>query len=156
MADVQARVRAALRARLVASGARELADDRLFEDVDALFREALRHDGNPVGLMLPQLLTEDWQPELALRLSSHRGGLVAKLMVGIKQRVLLPLTRWLFEYTQENFRRQQRLNLTLMACLQTLAIEHARLTQEVAALRGTGSETASDTAAAAARPPEPR
>jgi hypothetical protein len=131
MADVRGRVRAALRARLVASGARELADERLF---DELFRAALAND-DPGALLLPQLLADDLQPELALHLSSHRGGLSARLLVAIKRRILLPLTRWLFEYTLENFRRQQRLNLTLMACLQSFAIEHARLTDEVAQLR---------------------
>jgi hypothetical protein len=134
MADVQARVRTALRARLLASGARELADEQLFDDVDALFRTALAND-DPGALLLPHRLPDDWQPELALRLSSHRGGLTARLLVGIKRRLLLPLTRWLFEFTLDNFRRQHRLNLALMACLQTFAIEHARLAREVAALR---------------------
>lgn len=140
MADVRARVRADLRARIVAasgpgtSGAADLADERLFADVDALLRAALAND-DAGALLLPHLLTDDWQPELALRLSSHRGGLTARLMVGIKRRILLPLTRWLFEYTLENFRRQHRLNLALMACVQTLAIEHAKLSREVAELR---------------------
>jgi hypothetical protein len=134
MAEVHARVRAALRARVEAAGATELADERLFDDVDAIFRRALANDDRG-ALLLPQLLQDDWQPELALRLSSHRGGLTARFMVGVKQRVLLPLTRWLFEYTLENFRRQHRLNQVLMACLQTLAVDHARLAREVADLR---------------------
>ena len=137
MADVRARVRAEVRARIVATGgpgAADLADERLFADVDALLRAAWAND-DAGALLLPHLLTDDWQPELALRLSSHRGGLTARLMVGIKRRLLLPLTRWLFEYTLENFRRQHRLNLALMACVQTLAIEHAKLSREVAALR---------------------
>ena len=151
MADVRARVRAEMRARIVAASAAggtgadgtsvaaDLADERLFADVDALLRAALAND-DAGALLLPHLLTDDWQPELALRLSSHRGGLTARLMVGIKRRILLPLTRWLFEYTLENFRRQHRLNLALMACVQTLAIEHAKLSREVAALRAGDSE----------------
>ncbi len=134
MAEVHARVRAALRARVAAAGATELADERLFDEVDAIFRRALANDDRG-ALLLPQLLQDDWQPELALRLSSHRGGLTARFMVGVKQRVLLPLTRWLFEFTLENFRRQHRLNQVLMACLQTLAVDHARLAREVAELR---------------------
>ncbi len=134
MAEVHARVRAALRARVEAAGATELADERLFDEVDAIFRRALANDDRG-ALLLPQLLQDDWQPELALRLSSHRGGLAARFMVGVKQRVLLPLTRWLFEYTLENFRRQHRLNQVLMACLQTLAVDHARLAREVDELR---------------------
>jgi len=134
MAELQARVRAQLRARLQAAGADDLADERLFDDVDALFRRAIANDDRG-ALLLPYLLQDDWQPELALRLSSHRGGLTARFLVSVKQRVLLPLTRWLFEFTLENFRRQHRLNQVLMACLQTLAVDHARLARVVAALR---------------------
>ena len=142
MADVRDRVRATLRARIIASGApgsAELADEQLFADVDALLRAALAND-DAGDLLLPHLLIDDWQPELALRLSSHRGGLTARLLVAIKRRILLPLTRWLFEYTLENFRRQHRLNLALMACVQTLAIEHVKLSREVVALRTSESE----------------
>ena len=53
------------------------------------------------------------------------------MIVFVKRRLLLPLTRWLFEYTLENFRRQHRTNLALMACLQTLAIENVRLRREL-------------------------
>ncbi len=134
MADLRARVRADLRARIVATGGAGMADERLSDDVDALFRAALATD-DAGALLLPHLLADDWQPELALRLSSHRGGLTARLLVGIKRRILLPLTRWLFEYTLENFRRQHRLNLALMACLQALAVDHARVSRELAELR---------------------
>ena len=44
--------------------------------------------------------------------------------------------RWLFEYSQDNFRRQDHLDLALVACLQSLAADHARLKQRVAALEG--------------------
>jgi hypothetical protein len=53
------------------------------------------------------------------------------VIVFVKRRILLPLNRWLFEYTLENFRRQHRTNLALMACLQTLAIENVRLRQQL-------------------------
>ena len=130
MADLHARVRASLRARLKAAGATEFDDDELFREVDAVFRQALANDDRG-ALLLPSLLPDDWQPELSLRLTSHRGGL-GSVIVFIKRRILLPLNRWLFEYTLENFRRQQRINLTLMACLQTLAVEHVRLRRELA------------------------
>ena len=55
MTDIQARVRAQLRARLKASGAAEFADDQLFTDVDAIFRQALSND-DPGALVLPALL----------------------------------------------------------------------------------------------------
>ena len=53
-----------------------------------------------------------------------------------KRRVLLPMLRWLFEYSQENFRRQQRLNRIVFACLEELAIENATLRQRIADLQG--------------------
>jgi hypothetical protein len=140
MTDIQARVRAQLRARLKASGAAEFSDDQLFTDVDAIFRQALANDDQG-ALILPALLPEDWHPELSLRLSSHRGGLGA-VIVFIKRRLLLPITRWLFEYTLENFRRQHRTNLALMACLQTLAIENVRLRRELEGPAGTDAPAA--------------
>lgn len=130
MADLQARVRASLRARLKAAGATDFEDEELFREVDGLFRRALAND-DPGALVLPSLLPDDAHPELSLRLTSHRGGL-GSVIVFVKRRILLPLNRWLFEYTLENFRRQQRINLTLMACLQTLAVEHVRLRRELA------------------------
>jgi hypothetical protein len=82
------------------------------------------------------------------------------VIVFIKRRLLLPLTRWLFEYTLENFRRQHRTNLALMACLQTLAVENVKLRRELearepgAASSGTASASsasgASSTSGAAA------
>src|SRR4029450_7087143 len=104
MTDIQARGGAPRRARLKASGAAEFADDQLFTDVDAIFRQALSND-HQGALILPALLPGAGPPEFALPLSSHRGGLGA-VIVFIKRRLLLPITRWLFEYTLENFRRQ--------------------------------------------------
>jgi hypothetical protein len=130
MVDIQARVRASLRARLKAAGATEFDDEEVFREVEGVFRQALANDDRN-ALVLPALLPDDWQPELSLRLTSHRGGFGA-VLVFIKRRILLPLNRWLFEYTLENFRRQQRINLTLMACLQALAVEHVRLRRELA------------------------
>jgi hypothetical protein len=144
MTDIQARVRAQLRARLKASGAAEFSDDQLFTDVDAIFRQALANDDQG-ALILPALLPEDWHPELSLRLSSHRGGLGA-VIVFIKRRLLLPITRWLFEYTLENFRRQHRTNLALMACLQTLAIENVRLRRELEGRAGAADAPAAPAA----------
>lgn len=134
MEVVVEQVRAELRARLVARGARDDFDDeRVFDDIYGLFRQALAHNSRH-ELLLPELLADPWQPELALRLSSHRRGSLAALILFVKRRVLLPLTRWLFEYSLENFRRQDRVNIVLMACLQSLAAEHARVSLRTAAL----------------------
>ena len=55
------------------------------------------------------------------------------MILVVKRRLLLPLTRWLFEYSQENFRRQDHLNRVLFACLEELALENARLRRTIAA-----------------------
>jgi len=44
---------------------------------------------------------------------------------------LLPVMRWLFEYSRDNFERQRRVNQVLFACVQELAVETARLRQEL-------------------------
>jgi hypothetical protein len=49
----------------------------------------------------------------------------------VKRRLLMPVLRWLFEYSRDNFERQRRLNHVLFACVQELAIETARLRKEV-------------------------
>jgi hypothetical protein len=128
MAEVRKRVRADVRARLVREGAAEFEDARVFDAAEQLLHEALQHrDGQ--ALLLPELLDDEdaWRLDPALRLASHRP-VVGAVLIWLKRRVLLPLTRWLFDYSRENFARQQRLNLVLMACIQRLAVENARLT----------------------------
>jgi hypothetical protein len=49
----------------------------------------------------------------------------------MKQRVLMPALRWLFEYTHDNFVRQQRMNHVLAACVQELATQNAVLRRDV-------------------------
>ena len=151
MDEVLDQVRADLRARLVSRGATDdFADARVFEDVYGLFRQGLAHDSQHV-LLLPDLLTDEWRPELALRLTSHRSGPIAWLVLFAKRRVLLPLMRWLLDHSLENFRRQDRLNVVLMACLQSLAADHARLRLRVAALEA-GDGRAGGSAAPGAGP----
>ncbi len=121
-----------LRKQLLArGGAREYTDDELFAAVESVLRRAVevRNQG---ALVLPALLNDDEEGELQtyLRFSSHRP-ILGKLIVFVKRRVLLPLTRWLYEYSLDNFRRQQRLNRVLFACLEELAIENARLRQDL-------------------------
>ena len=74
----------------------------------------------------------DWRLRTHLELSTHRPA-VGRAILFAKRRVLLPLTRWLFEYSQENFRRQDRLNRVLFACVEELALENARLRRAIAA-----------------------
>ena len=135
MHEVRDRVKAELHRRLTERGAAdELADRGVFDEVDALFRRGLTRDR--ADLLLPALMAEPWRPELSLRLSSHRAPSAAAPILFVKKRILQPMFRWLFEYSQDNFRRQDHLNHALVACLQSLAADHARLKQRVAALEG--------------------
>jgi hypothetical protein len=69
-----------------------------------------------------------------MRFDSHRNAPAAAVILFIKRRLVMPLVRWLFEYSRDNFERQQRVNHTLFACVQELATENARLRREVQAL----------------------
>ena len=128
MREIEDDVRRARRKRLLArGGAGEYRDPDIYEGVDIVLRRALEardHD----ALLLPDFLSSeaDWQLATHLRFTSHRR-LVGPWLVFLKRRILLPITRWLYEYSLENFRRQQRLNLILFACIEELAIENAKL-----------------------------
>jgi hypothetical protein len=130
MREIEDDVRRARRKRLLArGGAADYRDPDIYESVDVVLRRALEardHD----ALLLPDFLASeaDWQLSTHLRFSSHRP-IVGPLLVFIKRRILLPMTRWLYDYSLENFRRQQRLNQILFACIEELAIENAKLRQ---------------------------
>jgi hypothetical protein len=118
MREIEDDVRRARRKRLLArGGAAEYRDADIYEHVDIVLRRALeaRDHGAP-----------DWQLTTHLRFSSHRP-VVGPILIFIKRRIVLPLTRWLYEYSLENFRRQQKLNTILLACIEELAIENAKL-----------------------------
>jgi hypothetical protein len=137
MADLQGRVRAQVRERLAAAGSPEFRDAEIFDAVTRVFRRGL--EGRDRGdLLLPELLPdeEEWRVDAPLRFSTHRP-VVGGALLFLKRRILLPLNRWLYEYTREHFRRQHQVNLVLFACLESLAIENARLRQEVDDLRTT-------------------
>ena len=58
----------------------------------------------------------------------------------------MPVFRWLYEYSRDNFERQRRTNLILFACVQELALETAQLRRQVRRLSSSPSDAA----------PEPR
>ena len=89
------------------------------------------------ALLLPEFLGDPagWRLEPALSYRSHRGAAAAGLIRGIKQRLLMPALRWLFEYSHDNFVRQQRVNHALFACVQELAIQNAELRRDLQNLR---------------------
>lgn len=116
---------------LARGGPAEYRDAEIFAAVESVLRRAVDSRDRDAAL-LPALLEdeEDWHLQTYLRFSSHRP-LIGPVIAFLKRRLLLPLTRWLYEYSLENFRRQQRINRILFACLEELAIENAKLQQLV-------------------------
>jgi hypothetical protein len=152
MADLQGRVRAQVRERL-AAGSPEFRDPKIFDEVSRVFRRGLdRRDRGE--LLLPELLPdeEEWRVDTPLRLSTHRP-VIGGAFLFLKRRILLPLNRWLYEYTREHFRRQHQVNLVLFACLESLAIENARLRHEIDALRSAAPAPLPGAPPGAPRPP---
>ena len=133
MAQLQDRVRARLREELLQHGAsRALEDPQVFADVERVLREAVSRTSMR-ALLLPEFLGDPsaWRIEPALSYQSHRAAMAAAVIRGIKQRVLMPALRWLFEYSHDNFVRQQRVNQVLFACVQELAIQNAELRRDL-------------------------
>jgi hypothetical protein len=134
MREIEDRVRDDVRRRLLArGGAPEYQDPEVFRAVDRLLRRAV--DRPEEHALLPEFLgpESDWRIETHVRFSSHRP-VIGPLVLFVKRRILLPLTRWLYDYTTDNFQRQERVNRMLVACIEELAIENARLSRELAQL----------------------
>jgi hypothetical protein len=130
MKEVEAAARRDRRDRLVAGGAAGYSDPELFAEVDGILRRAVERSERAV--LLPEVLPDDeeWRLDTSVRFSSHRP-VIGPAIVFVKQRLLLPLFRWLVDYNRDNFRRQQRVNRLLAACIEELAIENARLRREL-------------------------
>ena len=135
MHEIEDDLRRARRERVLARGGpAEYRDPDIFASVEGVLRRAIESRDLDASL-IPQILSddEDWGLQTRLRFSSHRP-LLGPVIIFFKRRVLLPLTRWLYEYSLENFRRQQQINRLLFACLEELALEHARLRRELGKL----------------------
>jgi hypothetical protein len=135
MDDIEADVRRRIRLTLIERGSAVAYEDvEVFERAFAQLRRAVV-GRNLDALMLPELLSDDaeWELEPNLRFSSHRP-IAGRAVLFAKQRLLMPLVRWLFEYGQANFKRQRDLNRILLACIEELAIENARLRRDMTAL----------------------
>lgn len=133
MAELRGRVRERLRSRLADGGAgRALEDPALFADVEALLRAAAATPDD-ARLLLPALLGEPdtWRLTTSMRYTSHRGPAAAGLRIFIKRRLVMPLLRWFYEYSRDNFERQRRVNHVLFACVQELALETALLRRDI-------------------------
>jgi hypothetical protein len=138
MAELQGRVRERLREQILRHGGSPgFEDPALFADVERLlFGAASTVDPN--ALVLTEILgdPDTWRVDTAIRYQSHRAGLAASARIFLKRRVLMPVFRWLFEYSRDNFERQRRVNHVLFACVQELALETARLRRDVRRLSG--------------------
>ena len=133
MREVEDDVRQMRRKRLLArGGASEYRDPAVYAGVDEVLRRAIDARDTD-ALLLPDFMSSeaDWNLSLHLKYASHRPA-VGGVLIALKRRVLLPIMRWLYEYSLENFRRQRRINTVLFACIEELAIENARLRQSMA------------------------
>ena len=132
MGEIERDVRTRLRRHLLKRGAAaDYEDEEIFDAVREVLARAV-DERNLDATLLPDLLDGDvdWRLQTHLQLSSHRPT-AGRFILFAKRKVLFPLTRWLFEYSQENFRRQDHLNRILFACIEELAIENARLRRDV-------------------------
>jgi len=151
MAELHERVRERLRAQVLASGGSRAFDDpELFADVEALLRAAAC-TSDSTKLILPELLggPDIWRLTTSIHYQSHRTNVPAALLIFLKRYVLMPVFRWMYEYSRDNFERQRRTNQVLFACVQELALESAQLRREVRRLSSSPSG-----AALPERPPE--
>ncbi len=132
MAELQKTVHDERRRRLLAQGGdSEYDDPEVFRLAEGLLRHAVERDEHDAMLLHDFLGDEqEWRLKQHLRFTSHRR-LLGPVILFFKRRVILPLTRWLYEYTVENFARQQRLNERLIACVEQLTIENARLRRDL-------------------------
>ena len=131
MRQIEDQVRDELRRRMLArGGAPEYQDPEVFRSVDRLLRRAAERPDEHA--LLPEFLgpESDWRLQTHLRFSSHRRA-AGPFVLFVKRRILLPLTRWLYDYMVDNFQRQERFNGTLIACIEELAIENARLRRDL-------------------------
>src|SRR5262249_5943078 len=98
---------------------------------DATLRAAIERSA-PAALLLPELLGDPstWRLDTAIRYQSHRGAAAAPILF-IKRRLIMPVLRFFYEFSRDNFERQHRVNQVLFACVQELAIETARLRRQL-------------------------
>ena len=132
MAELRGRVRERLRQQLLEQGASAaLHDPEVFAEVERILQSAATAS-DASALILPELLgdPDTWRLQTAMRYRSHRGR-AGSVLIFVKRRVMMPMLRWLFEYSRDNFERQRRVNQVLFACVQELAVETAELRQQL-------------------------
>ncbi len=153
MREIEEDVRRDRRQQLVAHGGPpEYNDPEVYATVDGILRRAVEAIDRSASLF-PDLLEDKGQfrLETTLRFSSHRP-ISGPFVLFVKRRLLMPALRWLYEYSLENFRRQQRVNQLLFSCVEELAIENARLRKMVGLSGPRGQGGTQPTGQPAARP----
>jgi hypothetical protein len=141
MAELRKDVRRRLRERLVLHGASTaFMDPALFAEVERLLQSAA-NTSDPNASLLPEFLgePETWRLQTSMQYQSHRTSGIASVLIFVKRQVLMPVLRWLFEYSRNNFERQRHVNQVLFVCIQELAIENARLRRDLRSLAGGGT-----------------
>jgi hypothetical protein len=133
MSEIERDVRERIRRHLLKTGgAADYQDPEIFDAVHRVIARVV--DSRDLDATLLSQLVDgdvDWRLQTHLNLTTHRPAASGRLILFAKKKLLLPLTRWLFEYSQENFRRQDHLNRILFACIEELAIENARLRRDL-------------------------
>ncbi len=135
MRDIEDEVRRQRRVKIIARGGPdEYRQEAIFALVEQVLRRAV-DQRDLKALLVPEILDADeqWELELPLHFKTHRP-VVGGLILFVKRRVLRPLMHWLYEYSLENFRRQQRVNRLLFAAVEELAIEYAQMRLQLEAL----------------------
>lgn len=146
MRDIEDEVRRQRRARILARGGPDdYRHEAVFEIVERVLRRAV-DQRDLQALLIPEILDADqpWELELPLKFETHRP-VVGRLILFVKKRILHPLMYWLYEYSLENFRRQQRVNRLLFAAVEELAIEYAKLRLRLESLEDAAGDAAEST-----------
>jgi hypothetical protein len=133
MSELRGRVRERLRQQLLGHDpSSAINDPAVFAEVERLL-QAATSAGDTSALLLPELLgdPDTWRLQTAMHYQSHRGPAAGAALSFVKRRLMMPVLRWLFEYSRDNFERQRRVNQVLFACVQELAAETARLRQQL-------------------------
>jgi hypothetical protein len=133
MSELRGRVRERLRQQLIGQDpSSAINDPAVFAEVERLLQAATTA-GDASALLLPELLgdPDTWRLQTAMHYQSHRSAAAGAALTFVKRRLMMPVLRWLFEYSRDNFERQRRVNQVLFACVQELAAETARLRQQL-------------------------
>ena len=99
MGEIERDVRTRLRRHLIKrGGAADYNDEEIFDTVRSVLARAV-DERNLDATLLPELLDTDveWRLQTHLALTTHRPA-VGRFILFAKRRILLPMTRWLFEY----------------------------------------------------------